>query len=797
MKNQIVLLFMTIIFTSCGIMFNGVKQKVTVNSEPSGAEIHVNGLYTGEVTPAEIKVKRRVKDSPTSVKKKMTYTLKKEGYKDYTHVDESKFSTLTYFAGAIVGGFLWDPLFGVNRKYPKNVNVRLSSTSVTTNDEIIVEKATINESSTVDNEQVNEINNSNVQETKTVIVENSFNSVVLVDEDFNDNNYGWLEKTEKKSTYKVQDNTYYMKDNTFTLRSPRHYIEGFNCKDDNYILEASLQFLDKKSYKMVGLGLAFSPDSSIHYVFNLVVEDNKKRVVITPFLGVSLKTMYQDALYDQPIEFNDDENVLKIVKQDDVTTFYLNDILLISSPGFVFNSSLIKFNSGMLNTTGVNWIKITKTGTSKIVVNNENKRDIAHKKIQESGVATTLVENSNSKESVVIADTKAKIKNVEDNALAKDLKYRRSSLHSMMIYDPLIDYHETIKNTFGNLDVPTKFNDHNVGPYYIMSISNIKQQDDQITYFFNQNDIAKQLVSKWFNRKSNGAYNMDLIAQRGLYDATAMDKVIASNLQRGNAILADAGEELINKTFVIVHDLKFINKEEGASILSKAFSDVAKENSKDGDLLGSAMAGALGAGVKIAGKGYMIKTTSYLYRLVWDEETAAIFYQDYWTDSSSLSIEKVEAFNKANNFKLSFVGSQSALADVQSSIFTDKTNEELIEMATVKAIDKAIAKLERKYEEFRTKTPLYSVEPIAAKIGVKEGLEKGDKFEVLEQQITEEGNTIYKRVGVISVDKVWDNSFSDEEMEQLKKEGKLPDQEYTTFKGSGKYYPGQLIKQIN
>src|SRR5690606_38587175 len=133
----------------------------------------------------------------------------------------------------------------------------------------------------------------------------------------------------------------------------------------------------------------------------------------------------------------------------------------------------------------------------------------------------------------------------------------------------------------------------------------------------------------------------------------------------------------------------------------------AKENSRDGDLLGSAMTGALGAGVKIAGKGYMIKTTSYLYRLVWDEETAAIFYQDYWTDSNSHSSEKVEAFNKSNNFKLSFVGSQSAMADVQSSIFTNITNEELIEMATVKAIDKAIAKLERKYEEFRTKTPLY------------------------------------------------------------------------------------------
>ena len=127
-----------------------------------------------------------------------------------------------------------------------------------------------------------------------------------------------------------------------------------------------------------------------------------------------------------------------------------------------------------------------------------------------------------------------------------------------------------------------------------------------------------------------------------------------------------------------------------------------------------------------------------------------------------------------------------------------KSEEDLIRMATVKATDRAIAKLERKFEEFRTKVPLYSVDPLTAKIGLKEGLEPGDKFEVLQQEVTMEGKTIYKRVGVIQVsNSIWDNSLSPEETEQLRQQGTLPEQQYTVFIGSGNFYPGQLIKQIN
>ena len=97
------------------------------------------------------------------------------------------------------------------------------------------------------------------------------------------------------------------------------------------------------------------------------------------------------------------------------------------------------------------------------------------------------------------------------------------------------------------------------------------------------------------------------------------------------------------------------------------------------------------------------------------------------------------------------------------------------------------------YEEFRVKTPLLSTEPIAAKIGLKEDIDKKDKFEVLEQVLNEDGTTSYERVAIIKVDKahIWDNTFLSEETAETT-------EPYTVFKGNNqKLAPGMLIRQIN
>ncbi|WP_271783929.1 hypothetical protein [Aquimarina algiphila] len=380
-----------------------------------------------------------------------------------------------------------------------------------------------------------------------------------------------------------------------------------------------------------------------------------------------------------------------------------------------------------------------------------------------------------------------------------DVVYRRSSLFTLMVTDQEREYADVIEEAFTSAEIPEKFNDHNIdlrtiAKVYDESLSKEEIKEAQkvaIAEYFSTNKIAKAVVAKWFNRSEQGGFNMDLISERGSYNATELDVKIAKNSERGLALLADAGEELIKNTFIVVNDFKYISKEEVAE-KAKAGLGFAASLAGNAGGLGSKLAGKA---LDVAGKGYVIKTTSNLYKLVWNEETAAIFYNDYWTDDANLDEAKKKAFDESDIFKVELIGTEVAWADLQSSSFTRKSEEQLVSIATVKAVDAVIAKLQRKYEVFRTKTPLISGDPLSAKIGLKEGLEGGDKYEVLEQTIDKNGKTVYKRQGVIKVNKkqIWDNRFMAGEEHESTEEIK----EYTLFKGGKNFYSGMLIRQIN
>lgn len=382
------------------------------------------------------------------------------------------------------------------------------------------------------------------------------------------------------------------------------------------------------------------------------------------------------------------------------------------------------------------------------------------------------------------------------DAVNQDTKYRRSSLYTLMIDDPSAPNAAFIKSSFEKGPIPEKFNDHTLGVRIIPATA-AKDESENITSFLNQNKIAKMAVAKWFNRSPKGGFNMDLIKTRGSYDASVLDITKAKASKRGVEMLADAGEELIKNTFVLVNDFKYVSKEEvakKASSFLNSLGSMASYAGVPGASNISTVTTIASAGVTVAGKGYVVKTTAHLYRLVWNDEVAATFYNEYWTEDGNLSADKVKAFENSNIFEMEYIGSDVSWADVQSSIFTNKTEEQLIEKSTIKAVDAVIVKLQKNHEEFKTKTPLFTGEPITAKIGLKEGLTNKSVFNVLEQRMKEDGKTEYVVVGTVKVDSkhpIWDNRYGSEE--------ENPNQEVdrTYFKkSSGKeFFPGMLIVQ--
>ncbi|MCB8965152.1 MAG: hypothetical protein H6536_08990 [Bacteroidales bacterium] len=419
----------------------------------------------------------------------------------------------------------------------------------------------------------------------------------------------------------------------------------------------------------------------------------------------------------------------------------------------------------------------------------------------------------------------------KDDKKLQSINYRRSSIYTIMLDDAGLVKADTIKRSFEGAPIPDKFNDHTLPirtfspkDYALSAEEKLSKQDNLgrtigkslVTYtsgglvdttdtkdlpliiqkFFTKNRIPQQLVAKWYGRDSAGMFNMDLIAERGQYDATEMQASIAKASVRGNALLADAGQELISNTFVVVTRFKYIPKEEVMAAAKRGLS-LLKEY---GGQLAQTVAEVGSLAADVASKGYVIQANSYLYKLKWNDSITSVFYEELWNDSYSNSPDRAAAFDSTNLFQLELVGFDKAWADVQSTVFTKKTEDELVRIATIKAVDAVIAKLQRAHDVFKTKTPLYSTNPLSAKIGLKEGLQKGDKYEVLEQTADDLGKTKYVRRGVIRVDNpIWDNRYmaGEEQAADSTKTSNVPTIDATIFKGiSTKYYPGMLIRQI-
>lgn len=378
---------------------------------------------------------------------------------------------------------------------------------------------------------------------------------------------------------------------------------------------------------------------------------------------------------------------------------------------------------------------------------------------------------------------------MEKNSNNIDTNYKRSSLYTLMTTDASREYENDIVTYFVEKVVPDKYNNHNLKERVIQR-SGQRDELETIVEYLNQNKIANKLVAAWFNRSEKGGFNMNLIKERGYYDASILDVNKSKASARGLAMLADAGQELIDNTFILVNDSRYTNKEEVAGVAKSLFSSITQAvgGSYVTELAGTTL-------VDTFGKGFIVKTNSHLFKLVWDEETQNRFYTELWADDKTITPEKKAAFENATFFQLDYIGTDKSFADVQSTSMTTKTNSELIGKATVKSIDNVITKLQANYDVFKTKTPLFSAEPLCAKIGMKDGVTKKTKFEVLEQQMDEDGNSQFVQVGIVKVDSrypIWDNRYAADEENPNQGDGKTY---FKPIKGR-EFYAGLLLRQI-
>ena len=409
----------------------------------------------------------------------------------------------------------------------------------------------------------------------------------------------------------------------------------------------------------------------------------------------------------------------------------------------------------------------------------------------------------------------------------ESLSYRRNSLAMVLVYHPEDEFGDEIYKAFDSLPIPDKYDDHTINGARIINNANIwgvQRRDSgyfKATYghqlsaaelqknakftedLLNEKEVAKSMVAKWFGFEGSSVedatFNTKLIQTRGQYNATDVDVALAMQTTRGLAALSDAGEELLGQTFVLVNDITYITAEQEAAAAKTAIGIIGGIfDGLTGGTSGRQMAQAAGQ-IADSFTGFKVKTHSYLYQLEWNDSIAAIFYQFHYTGTPNP--EKIQAFlDDKTTYRLKYVAHEYEF-DKKSVLKGRYERTELVRTICARSMDKNIVALAKQYEDFKVKTPVYSiltnergkVEGYAAKIGMKEGIQDGSKFQVVQRlQDPETGKTKYKYVATVKAKKghIWDNRYN-----AVLEEADGATLPYTTFvkTAGGEILPGMLL----
>ncbi len=241
--------------------------------------------------------------------------------------------------------------------------------------------------------------------------------------------------------------------------------------------------------------------------------------------------------------------------------------------------------------------------------------------------------------------------------------------------------------------------------------------------YLNEQNAGLQQLSAWFNRRTDGSMDMELVHWRGEYNASDAALQLVQATKRGRGELKNMGEQLIANTYIMVYDYTGIEYE----LNSK------NEYHK-----------------------YTAQGNMYLYRIAHPEQAVADVY-DCWIeeeDTPEVRQRKNERY-QALKVPVAFVShtpfhfAVPASTNPKSSKYVSR--DSLFRRAVATAVSRAIAALSNNDMHFAVQMPVFSVKPITAKAGTKEGLTGRQRFFVYETVQDDDSTIRNVRRGIVRV----------------------------------------------
>ncbi|MEI6697309.1 MAG: hypothetical protein WCO13_14740 [Bacteroidota bacterium] len=386
---------------------------------------------------------------------------------------------------------------------------------------------------------------------------------------------------------------------------------------------------------------------------------------------------------------------------------------------------------------------------------------------------------------VFTQDVTSSGKKVKEN-YATSAEYSRNALTLVLLDFNNESFSTELKDIFNKeVKVPDKFDDNLVSTRFIRTNLNrdllykteggktVKNKDgidtkepiitstNRIKNLITDNKISNQVIAKWFNRNSDGEFNYNLIQERGIYNAKDADFKTANSSKLGIKELQNAGEKLLQKSYIMVCDYS------GIRTMEEIYNAKDEANRK-----AAANTNTEFKPIKRTQNGYSGSIIVHLFKIVFNDSISSIFSNELWVADKfpENKDEKNLRINNFNNFNFPLFPIKTVTAESEGLQYNadqgimapsvQLSKQELFLLLVDNGINNALEEVEKTYSEFRVKAPIVSVKPVGIKIGTKEGLKLDKRYFVLEKREDNQNKLYIKRIAVIRSKKVIDNRAS-------------------------------------
>lgn len=180
---------------------------------------------------------------------------------------------------------------------------------------------------------------------------------ILIDEEFNDNSFGWYEESSSDTKYEIKNSHYTFKNKKEGSRWVYNAIPNISPDEEDWSIE--VKFKQTSGVKSAGVGFMHSMynDNSSYRKFLITAEGDLK---VDHYYAKKSHTQVDYVTNSSIKKGLNKYNVLKVVKEASNLTYYINDVQVFKKGGNKYHGKKIGFFSGNKMELQFDYIKVIK-----------------------------------------------------------------------------------------------------------------------------------------------------------------------------------------------------------------------------------------------------------------------------------------------------------------------------------------------------------------------------------------------------------------------------------------------------